>query len=179
MKKRLVVVVIMIVSLLGGYYYAMSYASSSTVEDLSSGYLADLQGNETKIFLVSAGNPRYGVCNWNYSAVGGVEVHEGDSCFIVDVVVRNDYTTDPIWTSEDAPSGLYYNHVKLTVHLYNQQGRVDAIDVTYPINSLHGGHVFVVEPEETHLVEVCLATDCKDIARYEVYVGYLGPSMEP
>jgi hypothetical protein len=177
--KRLLVVAIIIFSLLGGYCYATSYASSSKVEDQRSGYLIDQQGNETKIFLVSAGNPRYGVCNWNYSGIGGVKVHEGDCCFIVDVVIRNDYTTDPIWTSEDAPSGLYYNHVKLTVHLYNQQGRVDAIDVTYPINSLHGGHVFLVEPEETHSVELCLATDCKDIEQYEVYVAYVGPFMEP
>ena len=86
---------------------------------------------------------------------------------------------DPIWTSDDAASGLYVNHVKLTVHLYDRLGRVDAVDVTYPVNSLHGGHVFVVEPEETHLAEVCLATDCRDIERYEVYVGYLGPAMEP
>ena len=175
----MLVAAVVIVSLLGGYYYVTSDASSSTVEGPISGYLADLQGNETRIFLVSAVNPRYDVCNWNYSAAGGVEVHEGDPCFIVKVTVRNDYTTDPVWTSADMPSGLYYNHVKLTVYLYNQLGRVDAVDVTYPINSLHGGHVFVVEPEETHSVELCLATDCKDIEQYEVYVAYLGPAMEP
>ena len=97
----------------------------------------------------------------------------------MNVTVRNDYTTDPVLTFEDFPSGLYNNHVKLTVYLYNQLGRVDAVDVTYPVNSLHGGHVFVVEPDETYSVELCLATDCRDIKRYEVYVAYLGPAMEP
>lgn len=68
--------------------------------------------------------------------------------------------------------------MKLRGYLYGQEGSVDAADVTYPINSFHGGHVFVVEPEETHLVELCLETDCKDIEWYEVYVAYLGPRME-
>ena len=72
----------------------------------------------------------------------------------MDVSVKNDYTTDPIWISDYTPSGLYVNHVKLTVHLYDRVGRVDTIEVTYPINSLHGGHIFVVEPEERNLVEV-------------------------
>jgi hypothetical protein len=155
------------------------YASSPTIEDPNSGYFADLHCNETKIFLVSTGKPSYHVCSCKYSASGGVEVHEGDPCFVVDVEVRNDYTTDPIWTSENAPSDGYYNHMKLTVHLYDDEGKVDAVDVTYPVNSLHDGHVFVVEPEETHSVELCLATDCRDIQRYEVYVAYVGPAMEP
>jgi hypothetical protein len=184
MKKCVLVAALVFVWLMGSYYYVTSYASPSTgdgsdVEGPSSGYLDDLQGNETKVFFVSASNPRYGVCSWNYSAAGGVEVHEGDPCFVVNVTVRNHYTTDPIWKSNDAVSGLYVNHVKLTVHLYDRLGRVDAVDVTYPVNSLHGGHVFVVEPEETRSVEVCLATDCRNIERYEVYVAYLGPAMEP
>ena len=178
MKKCVLVAALVFVWLMGSYYYVTSYASSSKVEGPSSGYLADLQGNETKVFLVSASNPRYSICSWNYSAVGGVEVHEGDPCFIVNVTVRNDYTTDPVLTFEGAPFG-YNNHVKLRAYLYNQEGRVDTIDVTYPINSFHGGHVFVVEPEETRSVELCLATDCKDIELYEIYVAYLGPAMEP
>ena len=162
------------------------FASSGTpnIEGPSSGYLTYYPGfkggNETLIFLVSADNPRYGFCNWSYSGYwDDAEVNEGDPCFIVNVTVRNDYTTDPIWTDENSPPGLYNNHVKLTAYLYNQQGRVDAVDVTFPINSLHGGHVFVVEPEETHSVELYLATDCKDIERYEIYVTYHGPLMEP
>ena len=98
---------------------------------------------------------------------------------MVDVSVRNDYTTDPIWISDYRPSGLYVNHVKLTVHLYNRMGKVDTIDFNYPINSLHGGHIIVVEPEEPNLVEVCLATECRDIERYEIYVEYRGPAMDP
>jgi len=184
LNRNVLVAAIIISSILCVYYVATSLASSlaadvSHVEGPSSGYLTDLSGNKTKIFLVSTDNPRYGFCNWSYSAVGGIEVQTGDPCFIVNVTVRNDYTTDPVWTYEDCPPGLYNNHVKLTAYLYNQQGRVDAVDVTYPINSLHGGHVFVVEPEETRSVELYLATDCKDIERYEIYVTYIGPLMEP
>ena len=183
MKKYVLVAAILTSSVLLVIYYATSNASPlivdmSHVEGPSSSYLTDHRGNKMEIFLVSTENPWIGFCNWSYSAGGDVEVQKGDSCFIVNVTVRNDYT-DPIWTYEDAPRDLYNNHVKLTAHLYNQQGKVDAVDVTYPINSLHGGHVFVVEPEETQSVELCLATDCKDIERYEIYVTYVGPAMEP
>ena len=180
--KRLVLLValaVVVVSVLG-LHYLFASSNTSDIECPSSGYLTyPLGEEETMIFLVSTDNHRYGFCNWSYRAVGGVEAHEKDSCFIVNVTVRNDYTTDPIWAHEDAPPSLYNNHVKLTAYLYNQQGRVDAVDVTYPINSLHGGHVFVVEPGETHSVDLYLATDCKDIERYEIYVTYIGPAMEP
>ena len=52
MKIYVLVAAIILVSLLGTYYYVTSYVSSSTIEDPSSGYLSDLQGNETRIFLV-------------------------------------------------------------------------------------------------------------------------------
>jgi len=181
--KRLVLLValaVVLVSILG-LHYLFASSNTSNIEGPSSGYLTyPLGEEETMIFLVSTDNPRYGFYNWSYTGYGyGAEINEGDPCFIITVTVRNDYTKDPIWTDEDSPSGMYNNHVKLTAHLYNQQGRVDAVDVTYPINSLHGGHVFKIEPEETHSVTLYLATDCKDIDRYEIYVTYIGPAMEP
>lgn len=166
------------------YYITTSIASSliadvSYVEGPSSGYLTDISGNKTKIFLVSTDNPQYGFCNWSYCPVGSIDVQKGDPCFIMNVTIRNDYTTDSFWMDEDSPSGLYNNHVKLTANLYNQQGRVDAIDVTNPNNSLHGGHVFVVELGATHSIELYLATDCTNIERYEIDVAYVAPVMEP
>ncbi len=131
------------------------------------------------IFLASTDNPRYSSYNWSDDKWSGGEANEGDPCFLVNATVRNDYTTDPLWTDEDSPPSLYNNHVKLTAILYNQQGRVDAVDVTYPINSYHGGHVFKVEPEKTHSIELYLATENKNIERYEIYVTYIGPAMEP
>jgi len=168
-------VTVVFASILGFYFFA--YSNISKIEGQSSGYLAYAYNTEeTMIFLVSTANPMYGIYNWNDS---NWDVHEGDPCFIVNVTVRNDYTTDPLWTDEGSHSSLYNNHVKLTAYLYNQQGKVDAVDVTYPINSLHGGHVFRVESEETQSVELYLATDCKDVERYEIYVTYIGPAMEP
>ena len=180
--KRLVLLValaVVVVSVLG-LHYLFASSNTSDIECPSSGYLTyPLGEEETMIFLVSTDNPRYGSYSWSDCEWFGGEVHKGDPCFIVTVTVRNDYTTDSIWTDEDSPPGLYNNHVKLTAHLYNQQGRVATVDVTYPINSLHGGHVFKIEPEETHSVNLYLATDCKDIERYEIYVTYIGPAMEP
>ncbi len=174
----LVAVAAVLSSILGFYLFA--YSNTSNIEGPSSGYLTYYYNNEeTMIFLVSTDNPRYGSYKWSDNEWFGGEVHEGDPCFIVNVTVRNDYTTDPLWTDADSPSGLYNNHVKLTAILYNQQGRVDAVDVTYPINSLHGGHVFQVEPDETHSVELYLVTENKAIERYEIYVTYIGPAMEP
>ena len=184
----LIAVAVILGSVLGLYYWNALSSSSSTlnIEGPSSGYLAyypSFKGEkETMIFLVSTDNPRYDVYNWSdiyKEHWGDSEVHRGDPCFIVNVTVRNDYTIDPIWTDENSPPGLYNNHVKLTAYLYNKQGRVDTVDVTYPINSLHGGHVFKVEPEETYSVDLYLATDCKDIERYEIYIAYHGPLPEP
>jgi len=116
--KRLVLLValaVVLVSILGLHYL---FASSNTfnIECPSSGYLTyPLGEEETMIFLVSTDNPRYGFCNWSYTGYGyGAEINEGDPCFIVNVTVRNDYTTDPLWTDEDFPLDLYNNHVKLT-----------------------------------------------------------------
>jgi hypothetical protein len=179
MKKLvLLVVVLVLVSVLGGYYLYES-SNAPTIEGPSSGYLTRTSSSETLIFLVSTDNPRYGVYEGSDAQWSGGEVHEGDPCFIVNVTVRNDYTKDPLSTDEDSPPGMYNKYVKLTAYVYNQQDRVDAVDVTYPINSLHGGHVFTVEPEETQSVELYLATDSKDIERYEIYVTYIGPLMEP
>jgi hypothetical protein len=180
--KRLVLLVagaVVLGSVLGLYYWNTLLVPfrTSNIECPNSGYLTYYPSSyETMIFLVSTDDPRYGFYNWSDS---NWDVHERAPCFIVNVTVRNDYTTDPLWTDTDSPPGLDNKYVKLTAHLYNQQGRVDAVDITYPINSLHGGHVFAVEPEETQSVELYLATDCKDIERYKIYVTYIGPLPEP
>ena len=180
MKKiiLLIIVSLVAVSALGAYYLYESF-NVSNIQTPSSGYLTRIPNpfsNESKIFLVSSTNHRYGFYNWNYSHWN---IQMGDPCFIVNVTVRNDYTTDPIHTDENSPAGLYYNHVKLTAFLYDQDGRVNSVDVTYPINSLHGGHVFKIEPEETYSVELYMATETTDIERYEIYVAYIGSAMEP
>jgi len=177
--KRLVLLsalAVVLVSVLGLYCLHNS-SDASNFEGPSSGYLTyPLGEEETMIFLVSTDNPRYCVYKWSDS---NWDVHDGDPCFILNATVRNDYTAETLWSDEDSPPDLFNNHVKLTAHLYNQQGRVDAFDITYPINSHHGGHVFKIEPEETRSVELYLATDRKDIERYEIYVTYIGPVMEP
>ena len=174
----LVVVVVFLVSFLGIYYLFES--SISNIEGPSSGYLRELSSSdETMIFLVSTDNPRYGLYEGSDANWFGGEVHEGDPCFIVDVTVRNDYTTDPIWTDEDSPSGLYNRYVQLTALLYDQQGEVKAVDVTGPINFDGGVYEFLIEPEQTHSVELTLAIDSKNVERYEIYVAYVGPLPEP
>ncbi|MFC1487833.1 hypothetical protein ACFLRN_09140 [Thermoproteota archaeon] len=181
MKRRvlLIVVAVVLVSVLG-IYYLIESSNTPDFEGPSSGYLQELSSSsETMIFLVSTDNPRYGFYEWIDAEWYGGEVSEGDPCFIVNVTVRNDYTTDPIWTDEDSPSGMYNKYVQLTAYLYNQQGRVDAVDVTYPINSYSGYHEFRVDPEKTHSVELYLATDNKDIERYEIFVKYVSPLPVP
>ncbi len=173
----IIAVTVVLVSVLG-VYFLYEYFNASNIEGPSSGYLTYYYNNEeTKIFLIYTDNPRYDFYNWSDKWADG-EIREGAPCFIVTVTVRNDYTTDPLWTDEDSPSGLYNNYVKLTAILYDQQGRIDAV-VTYPINSFHGGHVFRIEPEEAHSVELYLQTESKYVEWYEIYIAYVGPAMEP
>lgn len=170
-------VVVVVGSVLGLVYWESLFASSDTlnVEGPSSGYLPYYGGEEeTKIFLVSTGNAGYGLCN---GEDGGGQMEA--SGFKVNVTVRNDYSKDPVWSDEDYPSDMYNKYVKLTIHLYDQQGSVDAVDITHPLNSLHGGHVFKIEPGETQSLELCWATESKDIERYEIYAAYVGPLPEP
>ena len=181
MKKPILVVAVAVILVLviGLYFWNLMFSpsNSSTIEGPSSGYLTYYPefkgGNETMIFLVSTDNPRYGFYNWNDTKWYGGEVHEGDPCFIVNITVRNDYI-DPIIA--DSPlNGTFYKYISLTTYLYDEQGRVDAVDVTYPINRIWGGHWFSVNPGETHSLEVYLATESKDIERYEIYVNYIEP----
>jgi hypothetical protein len=181
MKKPILVVAVAVTLALviGLVFWNFMFSSSwsSDIEGPSSGYLTyypSFKGEkETMIFLVSTDNPRYGFNNWNDTKWIHGEVHKGDPCFIVNVTVRNDYI-DPIIA--DSPlNGTYYECISLTAYLYNQQGRVNATDVTYPINRLWGGHWFSVKPGETHTIEMYLATDKQDIERYEIYVRYVEP----
>ena len=94
----LVALAVVVVSVLG-LHYLFASSNASDIEGPSSGYLFYYSNNEeTMIFLVSTAHPRYGFYNWSDDEWWGGEVHEGDPCFIITVTVRNDYTTDPIWT---------------------------------------------------------------------------------
>jgi len=174
-----VAVAVILVLIIGLYFWNLMFSSSdsSAIEGPGSGYLTYYpgfnEGNETMIFHISTDKPRYGFYNWNDTKWYGGEVNEGDPCFIVNVTIRNDYT-DPI--IEDSPlNGTFYEYVSLTTYLYDEQGRVDAVDVTYPINRIWGGHFFSVKPGETHSLEVYLATESKNIEQYEIYVNYVEP----
>lgn len=65
------------------------------------------------IFLVSTANSRYGFYNGNDTRWYSGEIYEGDTCFIVNVTVRNDYKNPII---ADSPlNGTYYQYISLTI----------------------------------------------------------------
>ena len=144
--------------------------------------IPDLFGNysETKIFLVET-NPRYGYYNEtiNPSNPAFPEVHKGDPVFIINVMLRNDYTED-----NPPPGGFDYNNASIIIlktQLYDKNGAVEARDVTPPYPG--GFHVssqsYEIKRGETTSFSIYLLTSNREIDRFELYIYYIYSSPMP
>jgi hypothetical protein len=134
--------------------------------------------NETRIFLEAA-SPRYGY----YKNQTSGRIQKGDPCFIINVKVRNDYTEDnpPPTDQEEYNFSRYGYYIYFDVRLYNKNGTVDVEGVavrtqpgwcgTYAINWIR------VDNGETKNFDVYVATDKRDIERFELLIFDIGPEI--
>ncbi len=110
-------------------------------------------------------------------------IHKGDQCLIINATVRNDYTLENPPSNQAA---IYHLNgtasdttatavVTLTAHAFNQQGQVNATDVTppYPMGGLRGATEPLDSGENTTLT-IYLATSNQDITRFEIIPQFIG-----
>ena len=153
----------------------------------------DFMGNSslTKIFLVSA-TARYDYWRSNDTQISyplsgpyAFIIHQSDPCFVINVTVRNDYTSEDAGDSLDynAPisnfTGSYESFIVLKAYLYDAKGNIiNAVDFTMPKTPV-GNYQFSLKSQETTSFSMYLATANRDIDRFEIKVGYLGSVPQP
>lgn len=153
-----------------------AYAVSPVVGAIqpSAGYYLALQGNTTKIYVVSV-NVTSGYYPYDTrSGFGGQEVTHGEPCLIINVTVRNDYSTQypPPMQYPGLPTFAY---VFLTAQIFHGNTEIKATDLTqaglpadsYSYATLNGG--------QTGTVSVYLATTSKsEVTSYKIIPVWVG-----
>ena len=157
--------------------------SAAIVEPAASSYL-----DNSSIFLISA-TSAYGTYPFTSAVspkLGSTPViREGDSCFIINATIRNDYTLENLppnqegteyyanGTTVNIPSAGVY--VFLTALIYDKQGRIlQATDVTPPYGYPSGGAFVYLQSGENATLTIYLATSRQDINHFDIIVRYIG-----
>lgn len=140
--------------------------------------------NESRIFLVDA-SPRYGYYK-NQTSSG--RIRKGDPCFIINVTVRNDYTEEqppPHQWGYDYNFSRFGYYVYFEALLYSNNGEVDVrkVAVDQMPGSFVGSSVAVnfirIDSGKTRNFDIYVATDNRDINRFELYVYDVGGQLVP
>jgi hypothetical protein len=160
--------------------------NSGNIKHVYPHYLTDQVGNETRIFLDSA-IPSYGKYPFHNATgyPGKPDIHAGDTCFIVNVTVRNDYSSQ-----NPLPSGGFGDigsngtaFVALTAKLNDGNGNViSATNVTpqYPnIPPELNAPEMSLESNETYSFNMYLVTKNQNIDHFSIEVLYLGSVPAP
>ena len=159
----------------------VSTPSTANVAPVEAQYLS-YNGSETRIFLVSA-TPTYGPYPGpSVSQMGGTPgVKKGESCFIINVTLRSDYTAE-----NPPPFQNIFNVINpdaylfLTAQIFNIKGQISAADVTppYPPVPYSGAYTSLASGENA-TITIYLATNHQDINRFEIILEYVGVFPPP
>ena len=151
------------------------------IEPVAPQYLP-YNGTESSIFLVSATpslGPYPGPSVKQMGNTPGIK--KGDPCFIINVTVRNDYSSE-----YPPPFQNIYNvtnpdaYIFLTAQIFNSQGQVNATDVTppYPPVPYPGAYTSLASGENA-TVTIYLATSHRDISSFQIILEYVGVLPPP
>ncbi|MGD0643861.1 MAG: hypothetical protein ABSA75_03040 [Candidatus Bathyarchaeia archaeon] len=155
-------------------------ASTPAVGSIQSvaGYYLTSQGNESKIFVVSA-NASYGYYPYHTQTnLNGSVVFKGEPCIIINVTIRNDYSTQysPFPPQNSNPNNRTLVFVDLTAQLFsgkNQiQGTTDLLRVGLPPDA--GASAYFSSGENATL-SIYLATNSKDVTSFQIVTVLLRP----
>jgi hypothetical protein len=151
------------------------------IEPVAPQYLP-CNGNESSIFLVSATpslGPYPGPSVKQMGNTPGIK--KGDPCFIINVTVRNDYSS-----RNPPPFQNIYNvtnpdaYIFLTAQIFNSQGQVNATDVTPPYPPVpYPGAYTSLSIGENATVTIYLATSHRDITSFKIILEYVGVLPPP
>ncbi len=109
------------------------FATSPPISPLEPGYLPYPypNGNASSVYLLSA-TYSYGTYPFGGEQTlrNETPVQEGDTCFIINVTLRNDYTLENPPPNQISTNTSTSVDVTLTAHIFNAQGQVNANDVS-------------------------------------------------
>ncbi len=177
-KDRLLIfVAIMAVSviLLSAFLVAQQIhpASTPVIELIqsASGYYLSYMGNVSRIFVVSA-NASYGNYPTRTSPTGVVWVENGEPCIIINVTIRNDYSTQypPPDSQSNNPTLAY---VYLTAQLFNGKNQINATDLLQVGLPPDAGAVTWLSGGESATLTLYLGTNNTDITSFQIVARYI------
>ncbi len=204
-KKLLLSAVLMALVVSGVLVFIVLSSSANHIPTVPSGaassqvtpyYLPLPSGGDSKI-LVTTVTSAYGTYPFaSASPLGSPNgpvptpvIERGDSCFIVNVTIRNDYTDQNLPPNQPTmilPNGETYTtnyshvYVYLTAQIYDKHGNViAATDVTPPYGFTNGGANTFLNSGENTTLTIYLATSRQDIDHFNIAATYIGASMLP
>ncbi len=161
--------------------------SSSDIRPVAPQYIQSY-GTETRIFLISA-IPSYGEYPFEsepvYPGHSSSEIHKGDQCFIINVTVRNDYSSnDPLPSSMSVgfPNSTTAE-VSLNALLYDGDNRtINTTNVTPPFPRVPAeinAPIFSLESGETLSFEMYFTIAKRNVAAFTIVSLYVGAMPPP
>jgi hypothetical protein len=149
-------------------------AATPVVEPIQSfaGYYLSYGGNASKIFVVST-NASYGRYPYpTFTLFNGSVVKNGEPCCIINVTIRNDYSTQypPPYSQSDKPTLAY---VFLTAQIFNHKNQINAMDVSPPLNLANGGAYASLSSGENTTLTIYLATNNMGITSFQIVTRFI------
>jgi hypothetical protein len=168
--------------------FALWSNPTSNIRPLSPQYVKLRNGNDTRIFLVSA-IPSYGGYAFAdakvYPGPGSPEIHRGDPCVIINVTVRNDYDAInplPPYLSIGHPNSTRAE-VSLSAQLYDRDNRIiEAMDVTPPLPRVPAelnSPISSMKSGETLSYNMYLSTGNRNVETFTIVAAYVGAEPPP
>jgi len=121
----------------------------------------------SRIFVVST-NASYGY--YPYPTVMTLAEY-GEPCFIIDVTIRSDYSTqNPPPDPNPGSASLY---VFLTAHLFNGENQINATDITPEVGFVNGGAFASLNSGESATLTIYLATNNTNITSFQIVTRFI------
>jgi|SRR5208283_173707 len=163
--------------------------STSAIESIQSvsGYYLSYMGNASGIFVVSE-NASYG--SYPYPTVtyppfanppNGLIAQNGEPCVIINVIIRNDYSTQNP-APNPLPFGSTLVNIALTAQLFNGKNQINSTDITnaFPIASVTTNKAFTrLNYGENTTLSIYLATNSTDVTSFQIIPEYIGLLTPP
>jgi hypothetical protein len=174
----LAVIIVVFVILLSAFWIIPQITPTLTSAPIASnatspsGYYLPYEGNNSKIFVVSA-NASYG--SYPYPTVtlfNGTVVKRGEPCFIINVTIRNNYSTQypPPYSQSNNPTLAY---VFLTAQIFNGKNQINTMDITPPLNMYNGGAYAPLSSGENATLTMYLSTNNRDITSFQIVARFI------
>ena len=106
---------------------------------------------------------------------GAQLAQNGEPCVIVNVTIRDDYSTQyPAPNPAPPQNDPSFAYVFLTAHLFSGENQINATDITPPVGFANGGAYAPLNGGENATLTMYLATSNNDITSFQIVARYIG-----